>query len=215
MTRTKFYRNCLKRAWNSGYWWASLAALLALFVGGALAYEHPEWGNTVTALMWAVPLAVFIATAIVAWTLAPYAMYRELEQSSDDVIKELRESAADLQSKLDKKPTPEPPWHYADFAEIKGFLHALYRESCGLNITCWSGFMDWYLTVQSRLHALLQEWTYVNFDKRAAQYIEGPHANLERRGQAAYADCLTWLERICGEVRPDQINTRLKILDSD
>ncbi len=47
-------------------------------------------------LVWAVPISVGAVTFIVAWLMAPYVMYRELEESTDRTIEDLHKSAAQL-----------------------------------------------------------------------------------------------------------------------
>jgi hypothetical protein len=89
MKRSTFYGKCLWRALASGYAWASLASLAITIICGYLAYANPRWGTDVTILVWLVPFCVLLVTAIVAWTLAPYAMYRELETAGESRIEEL------------------------------------------------------------------------------------------------------------------------------
>jgi len=68
-----------------------VAGVLALALGG-VAYEWPRESEVVNILMWAVPLTVFIAVALVQFVYsAPASIYREIRAERDELRRDLAE----------------------------------------------------------------------------------------------------------------------------
>jgi hypothetical protein len=198
MDRRVFYWRCLKRACRGGYGWASGASLLATVVCGFLASQHHEWGDSLTLWLWAVPLAVFLATAIVAWNLAPHAMYRELEQSITD-------------SAVSADPA-EYSWRRAELGDVKEIIHDLYMQMPkGDAVRDWSGFMSWYWATIARLKEILRTIKWQQFANNAQPYIGGSFATQPDKAPIAFSVCAQWLDRARSEVRPDEISPDFQI----
>jgi hypothetical protein len=205
MTKTQFYGRCFWLAVKSGYALASLASLVATAVCGFLAYQHPAWGNTVTLLVWIVPLMVFLGTAIVAWTLAPYVMYRELEKSLSSALLAAQERLQAMKS------APISTWRRAELGDVKECLHGLF-EACprGAAATDWSKFLDWYAKTATRLREVLRKSKAEQFDSVAQLYISGPFSDINR-AENAFDACEKWLGKARREVLADEINPEFRI----
>jgi hypothetical protein len=215
MKRSTFYWQCLKRACKGAYFWASLAALIALFVCGVVAYRHPAWNETVTALMWAIPLAVFLGTAVIAWTLAPYAMYRELELASASTLKAMQESTAKLVVERE-----DLGWRRAELGDVKEELGLLFMTCpvvpVGLPLADsgehdFQDFMNWFSATLTRLRELLRPQKSDQFHTVAQPFIGGAFSHVGNRTQAAFGACRHWLDRSRGEVLPDEINPNFQV----
>lgn len=92
LTRKEFYFEWSRRALSGPLGWAQGIQMLLTFVLGFLSAWKPNVVGDLTPLLWIVPLIVFIVTLVVVWTLAPYAMYRELETSTASAITSLSTS---------------------------------------------------------------------------------------------------------------------------
>ncbi len=107
--RAKAYATMADVAWRQYYWgWFLRAFRRPLAIGQAVSFLltlvagyavrlRPELGGQLTYLLWAVPLAVFLATLTAGFALAPFHMHRELERERDD----LKATLDDLRGRAD------------------------------------------------------------------------------------------------------------------
>jgi hypothetical protein len=68
------------RSFRSAWGIAGHASLIALLIGGFVAYERPTLINEANAFMWVLPLAVLVFFALFGMVAAGYKVYREREQ---------------------------------------------------------------------------------------------------------------------------------------
>lgn len=98
MSRAIFFRECFERAVSGGFRWAEIISFVLTIVGGLVAWEWPQLNKALSMMIWMLPLIVFFGTFLVAWTLAPYVMYRELENKSAKSIESLNKELDSLRS---------------------------------------------------------------------------------------------------------------------
>lgn len=94
MSRWQFYYQCFRRATRGAYRWAEIVEFSLMVLGGAAGWWIPGLRDELTMWLWGVPALVLVATFAVAWTMAPYAMYRELELNYLDLGRRIDTTAS-------------------------------------------------------------------------------------------------------------------------
>src|SRR5205085_5652398 len=79
-SRKDFYRRWITLAFSGPVGRAQALEFMLFVIGGIWALADPSIERKFAVWLWAVPGAVFLATSIIAWWLAPYGMYRGLEE---------------------------------------------------------------------------------------------------------------------------------------
>jgi hypothetical protein len=104
MTRGQFYSECCRRATHGAFRKVEITSTVAALIGGVLGQLLPSLGKDIAMSLWLVPLIVGVVVFLVAWTLAPYAMYRENERTKSESIATLQERIETKTSRIDLIP---------------------------------------------------------------------------------------------------------------
>lgn len=91
-----FYWQWLCKAFPWPWSIVQVLSFIAASVFGALAWKYPQWGGTLSILVWALPLGVFTATTLVGFILAPYYINKDTGKDKIKLAKELEDVIAKL-----------------------------------------------------------------------------------------------------------------------
>ena len=111
MGRKQFYWNCIKFAFSGGWGIADIVSFVLAILAGLVVWLWEPLGKLMNILVWAVPLAVFVAVVAVRLILAPYHLYKK----QVDEVKKLTE----LVGSKDSPKLPSPPELYLEYSNSK------------------------------------------------------------------------------------------------
>jgi hypothetical protein len=123
----------------------------------------------------------------------------------------------DLKSKSDaaiaeRDALSAPPLQRAEISDAQEALCDILRASVGKDPTCWAGFIDWYATTLARLRGVLNPMKWHELEKVAQPYLDGGvFSNTSHRHASAFRDCIGWLERASGDIKPEHINRNFRV----
>ncbi|MFQ5663959.1 MAG: hypothetical protein ACE5HL_09020 [Terriglobia bacterium] len=83
MSLAQFYWECLRRAGRAAWGTTGKIALAIALVGGAIAYFAPQFSGLMSILVWAIPLAVFLAVFFIGLVQAPHSIYEEADRERE------------------------------------------------------------------------------------------------------------------------------------